>query len=387
MTKKKNILIISYSPLHRDPRILRQIQALKDDYKIQTVGWTNPNVKDVDFFEVSMPTACKSFGQKVLKGLQIVFHFYKKVLINTLSINQLCSYEYIEPSAIFANDWNGLYAAKVLVDKYKWNCKVYFDSHEYFPLYRENLKWKIFEKPVIKYALSVCKKYISVMSCVCPTLSRMYEKYFGFEDGFVKVITNSPNFEPQLQPSPVGDKIRMIHHGGAMRARNLELMIDMMAFLPPDKYELNFMLVNNEPEYFSELKEKAGKYNNIHFFDPVSFSEIPKFINKFDIGLFILNNDIITYKYALPNKFFEFVQARLAIAVGDSSEMRDYVEKFQLGVSAKSNNPKDMADVIQKISNNDIMLYKQNSHMFAEELSANNNILQLRKIAEELTYV
>ena len=27
------------------------------------------------------------------------------------------------------------------------------------------------------------------------------------------------------------------------------------------------------------------------------------------------------------------------------------------------------------------------SHMFAEELSANNNILQLRKIAEELTYV
>ena len=51
MTKKKNILIISYSPLHRDPRILRQIQALKDDYKIQTVGWTNPNVKDVDFFD------------------------------------------------------------------------------------------------------------------------------------------------------------------------------------------------------------------------------------------------------------------------------------------------------------------------------------------------
>ena len=99
------------------------------------------------------------------------------------------------------------------------------------------------------------------------------------------------------------------------------------------------------------------------------------------------NCDIITYKYALPNKFFEFVQARLAIAVGDSSEMRDYVKKFQLGVSAKSNNPKDMADVIQKMSNNDIMLYKQNSHKFAEELSANNNILQLRKIAEELTYV
>ena len=42
---------------------------------------------------------------------------------------------------------------------------------------------------------------------------------------------------------------------------------------------------------------------------------------------------------------------------------------------------------LQKMSNNDIMLYKQNSHKFAEELSANNNILQLRKIAEELTYV
>jgi hypothetical protein len=36
----KTVLIISYSPLHRDPRILRQIQALKDKYKIITIGYT-----------------------------------------------------------------------------------------------------------------------------------------------------------------------------------------------------------------------------------------------------------------------------------------------------------------------------------------------------------
>ncbi|MBP3742138.1 MAG: hypothetical protein J6J00_04050, partial [Treponema sp.] len=114
-------------------------------------------------------------------------------------------------------------------------------------------------------------------------------------------------------------------------------------------------------------------------------NEISRFINKFDIGIYILDNKDINHKYALPNKFFEFVQARLAIVVGDSSEMRNYINKYNLGVSANSNNPEELANEILKLSKQDIMRFKINSDKHAEVLSANNNVLQLKKIAEDIT--
>lgn len=381
---KKNILIISYSPLHRDPRILRQIQALKDEYEIQTVGFTNPNMESIRFFEITMPEPSKHFIGKVFKGLRIIFHGYNKALKRNCSIQQICSYDYKVPDCIFANDWNGLYAAKVLKETKGWGCKVYFDAHEYFPAYSEEIRWKIFEKPLIKYVFKKSKSIISVMSTVCPSLASMYENFFQYNKGFVKVITNSPDYEADLKPGDIGKKIKLIHHGGAMRTRSLEKMIDMMEFLPPENYELTFMLVKSDKEYYDELVAKAKKYSNIKFIEPVTFNQIPSFTNKFDVGLYILNSDSINHKYALPNKFFEFVQARLAVAIGNSCEMRNYITKYNFGVSAKSNEPKDLAEEILKLSKDDIVRYKQNADKCALELSAERNIEELKRIAEEL---
>ncbi|MCR5385564.1 MAG: hypothetical protein K6E69_00425 [Treponema sp.] len=382
MNEKKNVLIISYSPLHRDPRILRQIQALKDDYNIQTLGSTSPNVDDVDFFWIPDMPKCQNMFQKIHLGLQIVFRKYKKVLSRNLNIETLLSYKYKKPDCIFANDWNGLYCAYMLKKQNNWSCRIYFDAHEYFPAYRNTIRWKIFERPLVNYALHLCRKQITYMTSVCPTLARMYEKYFKFDKGFVKIILNAPDYEKDLVPTRISEKIQIIHHGGAMRERQLEKMIDMMKYLPADKYELTFMLVKNDASYYETLVQRASKFSNIKFHDPVPFNEIPSFINMFDLGVYILDTEIINHRYALPNKFFEFVQARLAIAIGSSPEMRDYTKKYNLGVSARSNQPKDLAEEILKLSKEDIMLFKENSNKYAEELSAKKNVFDLKKIAD-----
>ena len=222
------------------------------------------------------------------------------------------------------------------------------------------------------------------MSTVCPTLARMYEEYFCFAPDTVRLIMNTPDYEPDLEPQPMGERIRLIHHGASIPERQLEKMIDMMSFLPSDKYELTFMLVKSDAAYYDELRRRAGRFPNIRFIEPVPFAEIPRFTNQFDIGLYILDNTIINARYALPNKFFEFVQARLAIAVGDSPEMRAYIEKYQVGVSAKKNTAKAMAEEIMKLSRDDIMRFKQAAHEHARELSSEPNIELLREIAEEL---
>ena len=169
-----------------------------------------------------------------------------------------------------------------------------------------------------------------------------------------------------------------------MRQRRLELMIEMMYYLDPKKYDLTFMLVASDKNYYEKLKRLASKHSNIHFVDPVAVSEIPKELNKYDIGVYILPPCGYNNMHALPNKFFEYVQACLAIAIGHSVEMIDYIDKYHLGVYADNFKPKNLAEEISRLSEKDILMYKQNCHRFAQDLSAEGNIQQLKNIIASL---
>jgi len=180
------------------------------------------------------------------------------------------------------------------------------------------------------------------------------------------------------------EKIRLIHHGGAIKGRKLELMIKMMRYLDPENFDLTFMLVPSDKTYYDCLVKLARKYNNIHFIDAVSFSEITRILNNYDIGVYILKPKDFNKKYALPNKLFEFIQARLAIAIGPSIEMVKIIERYKLGVYSDNYSPKILAKCISQIKPEEIMKYKWNADKYARELSAEENIKKIKNIVAEL---
>jgi hypothetical protein len=161
-------------------------------------------------------------------------------------------------------------------------------------------------------------------------------------------------------------------------------MIKMMKYLDPEKYELNFMITKADPDYYSYLLKLAQNYKNINFIEPVPFSEITCTINNFDIGVFLLRPDTFSKKYVLPNKLFEFIQARLAIAVGPSIEMVKIIDRYNLGVYSKDFTPKSLAKAIAQLTPEKIMEYKRNSDKYAKELSAEENMNKIREIIAEL---
>ena len=59
----------------------------------------------------------------------------------------------------------------------------------------------------------------------------------------------------------------------------------------------------------------------MRFHDPVAPAELPFAMNACDVGVFCMPPININARYALPNKFFDFVQARLAVGVGPAEEM------------------------------------------------------------------
>ena len=91
-----------------------------------------------------------------------------------------------------------------------------------------------------------------------------------------------------------------------------------------------------------------------------------------------------SYLNGLPNKFFEMVQARLALAVSPNPEMVYLVKKYELGVAAEGFTAKAMAEVINNLTGEMIAHYKIQSHINAQALSAGENIKKLGEVIQGL---
>ena len=388
----KKLLIISYSHLKNDPRILKQVEALKNDFLILTIGKSSIDDKKIVFYNTIninkntiIPLAKKKFFYKIKRRLT---RSYSEIINDWLNLDFIIGQNIETPDIIIANDWNGMALASELKKTLNWNdVKIYFDAHEYAPTeYDSYLKWRIFKKPLVIWALRKCKNDISAMSTVSEGIAKKYEKFFNFNYGFVKIISNASVYQEFLKPIKTNNmKIRLIHHGISQKERKMELMIKMMKFLDPSKFELNFMITRADPVYFDFLVEISKKYNNIYFIEPVINSDITNKINCFDIGIYILCPTSFNFKHALPNKFFEFIQARLAIAICPSIEMSKIVKKYELGVVSKFFTPKSLANSIKQLTPEKIMKYKSNSDLYAKKLSAEDNLIKIRSIVKELT--
>ena len=89
-------------------------------------------------------------------------------------------------------------------------------------------------------------------------------------------------------------------------------------------------------------------------------------------------------KFGLGNKFFEFIQSRLLVAIGPAPEMKKYVNKYNLGIVSDTFNPKDMAYSLNKLSAREIDSYKHSCHDYASHLSASKNDKSFIQIIESL---
>ncbi len=384
---KKNILLLSYSPLKSDPRVKRQIAALINDCSLYTAGY-NASEEELPFtqlnhssnkanftFHLSYPTLLRKFfsffilmGDKiklVKKDKYYEDKYWDKERIGDL---QKLKESISKIDLIIANDIDTLPLALALKQV---DTKIIFDAHEYHPReFEENKEWVKNKQLYITY---LCQKYLKQADkvlTVCNGIAKEYKNVFNID---AEVITNAANYIKDIIPSVVGtDKIKLIHHGAAIRGRQIEKMIEMMSYLDA-RFEFHFMLVPSDKDYYHSLTESCKNEARIHFLEPVKTAQISFAINQFDIGVYLISPTNFNNLHSLPNKFFEYIQGRLAIAIGPSPEMKHFVEKYELGVVSEDFNPKSLANAINKLTPEKINYYKSQSHTFAQELSAEKN--------------
>ena len=84
----------------------------------------------------------------------------------------------------------------------------------------------------------------------------------------------------------------------------------------------------------------------------------------------------------MPNKFFDFIQARLAIAVGPTPEMAALVHQYKIGVVSSDFSPERLAQQLNSLTQQQLADFKQNSVYAAKELNAEFNSARLNELVE-----
>lgn len=362
---RKTVLILAFSNLEIDPRVRRQIDFLKEDYRVIAAGYQDPKLPNVSFIDIQ-PNA-KNFASKLIGALRLLSGFFEDQYWkhpNTLAA--LRKLAIIPADIIIANDIETL----PLALKIAKGTKVIFDAHEYAPReFEDNFIWKIFFQ---NYKTYLCRNYMPqahATMTVAAGIAREYQQQFGVHP---QVITNAPNLV-KLDPTPAkSDTIRMVSHGLALPSRKLESMIEMFGYLDP-RFSLDLILIPTDLSYLNKLKHLAKKYPAIRFPPPLTIQTIIRSLNSYDVGLFLLPPSNFNYTHTLPNKLFEFIQARLAVAIGPSPEMAAIVKKYQCGVVADDFSPKTLANALMQLNTSAIDSFKRNSHHTANELCAENN--------------
>ena len=371
----KKILIISFSKISTDPRVMRQIRLLENLCELTVIGFGSKHDIRANFIEVNYKN---TFPDKVKRAFKLILGLHEKTYWSQTHIREsLVILDTHKFDLIIANDLSALPLALKIAKQ----GKVLFDAHEYSPREgEEKMLWRLTHG---KFNEHLCATYLKMVDAMLTVSDGISDEYLTKYGVISKVVYNAPKYQ-NITPSKTAEtSIRIIHHGAAIRSRNIEAMIEMMDFLD-HRYTLDLMLVETNFAYLNELKKMAAKNSRINFVEAVPMEIIAQSINNYDIGVYILPPVNFNHVHALPNKFFEFVQARLAIAIGPSLEMKEIVKKYQIGIVAKSFLAYDLAQELNNLNWNDIDRFKSASNNAAFVLSSELGEKKILESVEEL---
>ncbi|GAA2177118.1 hypothetical protein GCM10009847_01760 [Leucobacter tardus] len=356
--EKPTILIFSFSPIVGDARVLKQVNLLRDDYRVVTCGFGDSPAGVAEHIELSA-----ALLPSKLDGRLITLRAYRAAYWRVPAIDRAWralrgrTFE-----AVLANDIETVPIALRL----RPVRGVHADLHEHYPSMHEyDAAWK---RRISPYFSWLCKRYAAraqSTTTVSGGLRRAYEEQFGFSP---EVVPNATPYA-DLAPSPVGDPIRLVHSGAGQRKRRLEIMLDAVRGTQAP-ITLDLFLTQNDPAYLDGLRERYADEPRITFHDPVPYAELVARLNTYDVGVFVLPPLTLSYKWALPNKFFDYVQARLGILIGPSPEMAGYVNEAGNGDVLSTFESADLRDAIDGLAPAKVEEWKQASDAAAADLAA-----------------
>jgi len=318
------IIIFATTDLVSDQRVHRTSLALQQaGHNVLTIGRRLSGTPKIIIRKYKV----KHFGLLFKKGFLFYFFYNIRVFLYLLfhRFDLACS-----------NDLDSLLGCRM--GCFIRRKPIVYDSHELYtevpeligrPLIRRI--WLIIE--------SLCIRGVKYSSTVSEGIADEYNKRYGIR---MAVIRNLP-----LRNENFGHKSArptIIYQGALNKGRGLELLIEMIKYLPC--YYLMIVGTGDLELKLRKLVIKLDLVDRVEFRGRLSYDKLHVLTSKAWLGVSLEEDLGLSYRYALPNKLFDYIQAQIVVMVSNLPEMAKVVNDYGVGIVASTRDPKELADLV-----------------------------------------
>lgn len=327
----KRAIVSVTNDLLTDQRVAKTCDVLMETgYEVLLVGRTLRNSAEID----------RQYKTKRFKLL-----FNKKFFFYAEYNLRLFFYLLFQKKDLLvANDLDSL-LPNYLVSKWQRK-KLVYDSHEIFT-----------EVPELIHKSRVKKFWIAIEKRIFPKLKNVivvsqgiaeyYHKKYQVHCHVVRNIPRTYKIKPQILPIDHSGEKTILYQGAVNMGRGLELMIDTMAQLPG-----YVLMIAGDGDIMNDLKKRVQQKKldaHVFFLGRLSPNQLKSITPLADIGISLEEDLGMNYRYALPNKLFDYIYAEIPVVVSDLPEMRAIVTQYEVGKLLTERSSSELAKLITSI--------------------------------------
>ena len=247
--------------------------------------------------------------------------------------------------------------------KYKKdNSLVIVDLREYYPLARNDFKFKYTYKVLYNYIIDHFLKKVDKIITVAYSHQNLLLKKHNLKS---EVLLSLPKRNSSDFLEINNGIIQFVYLGLANKYRGIELACD--AFTDLDNSQELHLYLTGDKKYIEYLTNKYSNFANINFHEIDNHIDLESILLQSHVGLAIYNKPWNAFN-ALPNKFFKYINTHNMVIVYANSEMSKFVEKYKNGIILEKFTSKYLTKSIQQLTVSDINMYRKASYMASYEL-------------------
>ena len=271
----------------------------------------------------------------------------------------------------FSNDLDTL-LPNFLMSQLKGSRLIY-DSHEYFTEVPELIGREKVRAIWLRIESYILPK-LKTMFTVNETLAKIYSEKYHIPVHPVRNVPklegyrkneNTQNIRAKYGIAPTD--FLLIYQGAVNKDRGLEELMEAFTYLP----EAYHLLIIGSGDVHQQLLEKTLELelHRVHFTGQIPFSELATYTIQADLGVSLEKSTNLNYRFALPNKVFDYLASGVPILVSPLTELCGILDKHNVGKLLPSHEPKEIAETIEAIfaNQNQLAIWKENTQKAREE--------------------